>query len=180
MILCVWDINGELIVSQNLAGDSSDFVNVCVFFEGRPNEVFDSDLFFSGHRSGAINIWQKVFSLESKSWTLNHVHQLTLPNVTASINYLTFAPNQRYLLSGDSKGRLRGWMLPDGSGTELHFIQSDNCNGCNARFAVLGRRSPCRACGGSFCSTCLQPTTILNLKLCPACSKITKESEIKK
>ncbi|KAJ3324756.1 hypothetical protein HDV06_006064 [Boothiomyces sp. JEL0866] len=165
----LWDVNGALVLSKCISFETSesplgDKVLSCIPFEGKASENFDTDLIFSGHESGKIMIWKKEFV--AGEWCLNLVHQL---NYTNPVNYLYFPPSARMLISGDIQGLIYGWLLPDGSGTDIHFNISDSCYSCSSKFAVLGRKSNCKCCGGSLCSQCITSMD-KNWRVCNKCS----------
>ncbi|KAJ3272044.1 hypothetical protein HDV01_005996 [Terramyces sp. JEL0728] len=165
----LWDVNGALILSKCLSFETEDSpfgdrVLSCVPFEGKSSENFDTDLIFSGHESGKIKIWRKDFV--GDQWCLGLVHQLNYNN---AVHYLYFPPAARMLISCDSHGLVYGWLLPDGSGTDIHFNISDSCYSCSAKFAVLGRKSNCKCCGGSLCSQCITSMD-KNWRVCNKCS----------
>ncbi|KAJ3259318.1 hypothetical protein HK103_002516 [Boothiomyces macroporosus] len=165
----LWDVNGALILSKCISLESADSplgdkALTCIPYEGKASENFDTDLIFSGHESGKIMIWRKDFV--QGEWRLNLAHQLNYSN---PVNYLYFPPLARLLISGDTHGLVYGWMLPDGSGTDIHFSASDSCYSCSAKFAVLGRKSNCKCCGGSLCSQCITSMD-KNWRVCNKCS----------
>ena len=163
----LWDINGELICHLNFG--ISDPTHFITLFEGRSVEVFDSDLIFSGHRSGVIKIWKKVFDCESKTkWSLKLSKTLTPSSTDYPIEFIWFPPSTRYLVSSDSKGRILSWMLPD-SGTEIHYTTGDACLSCTTKLAVIGRKANCRSCGGLFCLNCV--TVSNGVSRCQTCAK---------
>jgi WD40 repeat protein len=169
----VWDVNGDLIISQNLSqfdNQKDDEVLKCIPLEGRPSQVFDGKLFFTGHNSGTVRIWNKVFNSEIGGWKLEMVRLLE-PVYDIPVTHLYISNDYKFLISSDNLGRSTWWMLPDGSGTELHYFNGDNCQQCNTKINMLARKSNCRACGGPFCGQCLFVVPEKNFKLCGSCYK---------
>ncbi|KAG0249421.1 hypothetical protein BG011_009323 [Mortierella polycephala] len=75
-----------------------------------------------------------------------------IPNIVS----LYVSSSRRALYSGDSRGRVHVWVLPDGSGC-THWMQAGRdtvCVNCLVRFPLLERRFNCKTCGGVFCGTC--------------------------
>jgi WD40 repeat protein len=176
--LKLWDINGNILFSQKIGIDNEP-IHSALIFEGKSSEVFDSELFFTGHSSGIIRVWKKCFQENPQHpWVLELVHTLRGP-YKSSINYLSVSPNSRFLLYGDSDGRVNSWMLPDGSQTEIHFSNSDQCFTCKSKFAVLGRRTNCKACGATCCSVCLNNIPDRQFKLCGHCLPFIPKSKKK-
>ena len=164
----LWDINGELIASKD-AGEG-DNVCSCIVYQGKSSEVYDTDLFITGHKSGLIKIWKKEFLNNGNgalSWQLTLGKTLTPSSLGNPIEYLSISPSTRFLLSADSKGRVLSWTLPD-SGTDIHFTTGDACFSCTSKLTVIGRKANCKVCGGIFCLNCI--TTTNNIHRCNGCS----------
>ncbi|KAJ2996554.1 hypothetical protein HDV02_006387 [Globomyces sp. JEL0801] len=185
----LWDVNGCLILVQDLSMTgplkknmnhqllSRDIITVCEPYEGKASHMFHTELIFTGHQSGKIRIWRKVFDKDNEAspWKLTIVHTLDGIKNSAPVQSLYFSPNARFLLSADQKGKISSWVLPDGSGTEIHFSNGDSCTSCQTKFAVLGRRANCKCCGGTFCLTCTEFNT--GYRLCQTCMvKISKDA----
>ncbi|KAI8897167.1 hypothetical protein BC833DRAFT_552950 [Globomyces pollinis-pini] len=172
----LWDVNGCLI-NMNHQLLSRDIITVCEPYEGKASHMFHTELIFTGHQSGKIRIWRKVFDKDNEAspWKLTIVHTLDGIKNSAPVQSLYFSPNARFLLSADQKGKISSWVLPDGSGTEIHFSNGDSCTSCQTKFAVLGRRANCKCCGGTFCLTCTEFNT--GYRLCQTCMvKISKDA----
>ncbi|KAJ3373009.1 hypothetical protein HDU91_001442 [Kappamyces sp. JEL0680] len=172
----VWDINGELICTHTVG--LGDWVTSCIPFDGKASEVFDTDLVFTGHNSGVVRIWKKTFRQgDSQSgklpWCLKLVKVLAPAQKDYAITFLSVPPSTRYILSGDARGRVIGWMLPD-SGTDLHFAVGDSCLNCQTKLAVIGRKANCRCCGGLYCLSCV--TGVATSTRCGSCSIKLSES----
>jgi hypothetical protein len=169
--LMLWDINGNLLASNAVSElqGHSDLVRSCIPFEGRSAEVYDGELFLTGHQSGRICIWRKSFWEKGKlPWKFELLHVLN-NRYGESITYLSFATNTRFFFAGDASGKISTWTLPDGSQTELHFVASDSCQECKAKFNVLGRRSNCKNCGLCLCFQCQNVIPDKNFKFCSNC-----------
>jgi beige protein homolog 1 len=172
-VCMLWDINGTLLARKNIAqhNEKEDIANVCVVFEGRPAEVFDTDLIFSGHDTGKIRIWKKMFNEDGLPWKLELVHVLE-SRFTHPIDFISFSVSMKTIFTGDSSGKVTSWNLPDGSQTELHFANNDTCIQCKTKFAVLGRKAYCKACGACVLPTCLNNVPEQSFKLCNNCFSI--------
>ena len=171
----LWDINGDLICQLSFA--IHDPAHCSIIFEGKSSEVFDSDLIFTGHKTGVVRIWKKVFDVDSKTkWSLKLAKTLT-PNSTENpIELIWFPPSTRYLFTSDSKGRVLSWMLPD-SGTEIHYTTGDACLSCTTKLAVIGRKANCRSCGGLYCSNCIASSSNSPSR-CNVCAKKLEVSSL--
>ncbi|KAJ3119166.1 hypothetical protein HK098_005710, partial [Nowakowskiella sp. JEL0407] len=145
-VLRLWSINGDLISTKSTSS-TSDVIQSCTFYEGKHNEVFHSKLIFTGHKKGVIKIWMNQFDTSTRKWCLTMLKTIEQKTSPASITCLQFSESQQFLLSGDTNGRVYGWMLPDGSGTDIHMAHGDSCSDCNVKFTVLERRVNCKACG---------------------------------
>ncbi|KAL1921842.1 uncharacterized protein VTP21DRAFT_10484 [Calcarisporiella thermophila] len=169
----VFTINGELLLSKTTS-HSIDPILSCKFYEEQNHEWNKESILFTGHRRGFIKIWEKKIRTTDEdqetqyscNWDLELLHQLhhedrvhTLsepPDITA----LCSSSLQRVLYTGDSLGRVFAWVLPDGS-TNIQQINVsiDYCLNCGNTFPMLERKFSCRACGGIFCSTCIDTTS---------------------
>ncbi|KAL3418834.1 beige/BEACH domain-containing protein [Phlyctema vagabunda] len=58
--VALYTLNGEMILDQNVCKDHDDYIHSCAFYEGTGNEWLESELVFTGHRRGVVNIWRKV------------------------------------------------------------------------------------------------------------------------
>ncbi|KAG9303640.1 hypothetical protein G9A89_018537 [Geosiphon pyriformis] len=176
----LWGINGDLLVTKSAV----DPVLCCVFYEGKLNEWFESDVILTGHKKGIVKIWNKTFGEkvdgEKKVWkwcltqrnTLKHENRIGL-KFSADIVCLFVSGSQRALYCGDSVGKIHAWVLPD-SKTDLHWMPdsiSDNCLKCGVKFAVLERKLHCKTCGGIFCSGCTFSGIDKNTRFCERCSQ---------
>jgi hypothetical protein len=175
----LWDINGEIIYTHDVG--LGDWVTSCISFDGKSAEVYDTDFIYTGHLSGVVRIWKKCFrSLEKQgpgklAWYLKLVKVLASYQKEHPIIYMTFAPLTRFFLTGDSKGKVLGWMLPD-SGTDMHYAAGDSCLACHSKLAVLGRKANCRSCGGLYCLNCTLAVAGTNHFRCHNCNKKICES----
>jgi hypothetical protein len=177
-LFSLWDVNGEIILSQKLSPlDQYDPISTCLPFEGKPALVYDSDLFFTGHSSGSIRIWKKNYNVDHEKWELSMQRKLD-SGMSAAITYFYVGKDQRFLVSSDSIGRSVIWILPDGSGTEAHYTNSEQCIKCSQKTPVLARRLNCRTCGGSYCGQCLQFVPEKNIKLCSSCYIVYSSNQI--
>lgn len=153
--LGLWDINGNQLTRRVVSSKSDDFITTAAFYDGQEWLVFDSILVLTGHSNGDIRLWSRDIEL-SLSATLS---------VPDPVTCLSWPPSFRYLLAA-SKKEIYAFVMPDGSGTDIHFIRNDDsCNSCGAKFAVLDRKTNCKACGGQVCASCI------NIKdlLCSVC-----------
>ena len=162
--LGLWDVNGVKIAFKN-AG-LNDPISSVLPYEGKGSESFDTDMIFTGHASGVIKLWKKTFSQDS--WQFVLARQLDCISEELSITFLACPSPGKFLLSGDSKGRLLGWMLPD-SGTEIHYVSGDQCQSCRTKLAVITRKVNCKSCGGLHCTNCI--STNSGISRCQICSQ---------
>lgn len=169
----IWGVNGNLIASKTVANSASDRLLTAAFYEGRPSETYSAELILTGHKSGLIKIWRLIFSKTETggSWELEIVKILSND---FPITCIRFHPLMRCFFSGDAYGQVYGWILPDGSGTEIHHITSDSCYHCKNRLSVLERKSYCRSCGAMCCTACIKNTVLGSkpVRLCSACSQL--------
>ncbi|KAJ3101503.1 hypothetical protein HDU97_001318 [Phlyctochytrium planicorne] len=145
----VWSINGDLIASKSVMTPIGDSITTSCFFEGKLPEHFDTGIILTGHKKGTVKIWKKElvtrvqgdeYSAEKATyyWDLRLIRVLENKNMTpAPVTCLYLPSSQKYLLYGDTQGRVNAWVFPDGSGTEVHFSHTDSCLKCSSKFNVL-------------------------------------------
>ncbi|KAH9262136.1 hypothetical protein BASA82_000814 [Batrachochytrium salamandrivorans] len=177
-LLRLWNVNGELMLSKSISLTFLDPVMSCAFYEGRPSESFDSSIIFTGHKKGHVKIWSKSFVDWSSEqgdgepaykWDLKCIKTLEPHTSPSAVTLIRTPSSGRLLLIGDVSGRVTSWMMPDGSGTELHYAHEDACMSCNMKFSVLERKGNCRCCGGSFCLPCMATITDRGYRMCHTC-----------
>ncbi|CAG8433004.1 6306_t:CDS:10 [Ambispora gerdemannii] len=175
----LWSINGDLLITKSAV----DPVLCCVFYEGKLNEWFESDVVLTGHKKGVVKVWNKTYCEkvdgEKKvwKWCLNHRHTLRHENrigvkFSADIVALFISANQRALYCGDSIGKVHAWVLPD-TKSDLHWMpdsSTDYCLKCGLKFAVLERKLHCKTCGGIFCLSCTFTGIDKSARFCERCS----------
>ncbi|KAI9028612.1 hypothetical protein DFJ74DRAFT_495541 [Hyaloraphidium curvatum] len=181
--ISVYTVNGELLAAREVAVLSADALQSCVFFTG--DGWADADLIVTGHRSGVLKLWKMNLAGPRKSeedfsprWKLDLVHTLSPKVDPRACTALYLSSSQRFLLSGDSVGRVHAWLMPDGSGTELHFQSlndASNCASCGRSIGgmtLLGdKRVNCVACGIVYCSECVTPLPTLPGRYCMGCAE---------
>ncbi len=142
--LCLWDINGNHLSRVVVSKQSDDLVTAAAFYDGQEWLVFDSILILTGHSNGDIRLWSRDID-----FSLSATYSIPDP-----ISCISWPPTFRYLLIG-AKKKVYAFIMPDGSGTEIHYIRNDDtCKGCGSKFAVLDRKSNCKACGKLLCAKC--------------------------
>ncbi|KAL2918165.1 Beige protein-like 1 [Polyrhizophydium stewartii] len=150
-----WDVNGNLMFSKTVSGTVSDAVLSVAFYEIWTRSYVDQP-------------WAADAPLHPFKWDIKCIKMLephTSPSPVTLIQY----SSGRFLVTGDMLGRVTSWMLPDGSGTELHFAHEDACMTCSTKFTVLERKGNCRCCGGSFCSQCMASLSDRGYRMCHTC-----------
>lgn len=142
--LGLWDINGTTL-TRNVVS-TNDIITAAAFYEGQEWLVFESLLIVTGHSNGDIRLWSRDIDL-----TLTTTLSISDPVVCIS-----WPPTFRYLLASSEK-EIHAFVMPDGSGTEIHYVRNDDfCNSCNVKFAVLDRKSNCKICGRNVCANCIK------------------------
>lgn len=73
----MYTLNGELILEQNVCApnEHDDWITACAFYEGHGNEWVESELVFTGHRRGVVNVWRKTVGRAGK-WGLEFLKRL--------------------------------------------------------------------------------------------------------
>jgi WD40 repeat protein len=174
--LALYDVNGTQISNTCVSRDIGEIT--CVkFYEGKQNQTFSTEYVVSGHSTGILGIWKLDYIQSEKSykWDFELVHVL-MQDDGVSITAVFLA--ERYILAADYKGRVFSWILPDGSGTELHFTYADSCQQCLVKFTVLDRKSNCKACGKTICGNCT--ITKSAIKACPKCIEKVCDQSLRK
>ncbi|RDW62339.1 beige protein-like protein [Coleophoma cylindrospora] len=126
----LYTLNGDLILDQHICVDHDDYIYCCAFYEGTGNEWLESELIFTGHRRGVVNVWKKVVAKPIKGrklsnagtggkWELELVTRLDHVDVkrsqedggqgnnTAAITCIR--PMAQILYTGDEDGRVYEW-----------------------------------------------------------------------
>lgn len=111
----LYNLNGDLILDQNVCGEHDDFIHSCAFYEGSGSEWLETYLVFTGHKRGRVNIWKRA--LKHGKWCLEFVRRLdhidarseTGTNTEAAITCITPLPQVVY--TGDDDGRVHEWNL---------------------------------------------------------------------
>lgn len=182
--IVVYTINGTMRASVR-RGISSAIVS-CTISE--LCEWASDNIIATGHRDGRVRLWTMVFDNSTDGWRLSiqPVHTLVLPPDAAGdspgVTALSVSPDQRRLFSGDMRGRVFAWALPDTSGrSNEHWVKDSvalACMGpnCNVKFSFSERRHHCRNCGKVFCQACSSreseiPSLHINklVRVCDAC-----------
>ena len=157
--LGLWDINGNQLDKKVVSNNSLDTITTAAFFDGPEWLVFDTILIVTGHSNGDVRFWSRDINLSLSA-------TLSIPNPVSCISW---APSFRYLLLV-SKREVYACVMPDGSGTEIHYLRNEEgCNRCGAKFTVLDRKFNCKACGGQVCTNCIMTPN----SLCSNCRVIT-------
>lgn len=55
-MVCLYTLNGTLLLERPVCEQSDDNVLSCAFYEGVGNEWLERELFFTGHRKGLVNV----------------------------------------------------------------------------------------------------------------------------
>ena len=108
--VALYTLNGDLILDQNVCMDHDDYIFSCAFYEGMGNEWLESNLVFTGHRRGVVNVWKKC--VKGGHWILDlvkrldHTDQRTEDgaNIEAAITCITPMPHAVY--TGDEDGKV--------------------------------------------------------------------------
>jgi WD40 repeat protein len=108
--VALYTLNGDLILDQNICTDHDDYIFSCVFYEGMGNEWLESNLVFTGHRRGVVNVWRKC--VKDGKWVLSLVKRLDHleqraedgGNIAAAITCITPMPQALY--TGDEDGKV--------------------------------------------------------------------------
>jgi hypothetical protein len=108
--VALYTLNGDLILDQNVCVDHDDYIFSCAFYEGTGNEWLESNLVFTGHRRGVVNVWKKC--VKSGKWALDLVKRLDHAdqraegggNIGAGITCITPMPQAVY--TGDEDGKV--------------------------------------------------------------------------
>ncbi|KAK7734740.1 Beige protein-like 1 [Cytospora paraplurivora] len=98
----LFNLNGELILEQNVCGGSSssgsgsgsngngnangngngngdaadDYVHSCAFYEGQGSEWLENFLIFTGHRRGRVKVWRRAVRRGDGKWVLELLRRL--------------------------------------------------------------------------------------------------------
>eukprot|EP00047_Mylnosiga_fluctuans_P023839 m.147022 g.147022 ORF g.147022 m.147022 type:complete len:3132 (+) comp9701_c0_seq1:40-9435(+) len=132
------------------------------------SEWAEDTVLVTGHRDGRVRIWYLGHERVAGKLTMVLVlaHTLMLPSTPGNgpenpaITSLSVSSDLRRLFTGDARGRVFAWCLPDASGrTNEHWLKDSAapaCMGlnCNVRFSFAERRHHCRNCGKVFCQAC--------------------------
>lgn len=186
LYLSVFTVNGELLACRQAAFLAQDAVLSAAFFTG--DGWADADVVVSGHRSGAIKIWklrltETISSKETEvksrwNWTLELAATLQPRSEPRPCTALYVAASQRYLLGGDNVGRVTAWLMPEGSGTEMHFssaAEATSCTSCRRGIGgmaiLVDKRFNCTACGSIFCADCVGPLPLFSGRFCISCAE---------
>ncbi|ROT40949.1 WD repeat and FYVE domain-containing protein [Sodiomyces alkalinus F11] len=111
----LYNINGSLMLDQNVCMESDDFVHSCAFYEGSGNEWLQNQLIITGHRRGRVNIWRKC--VKNGKWTLellrrlDHVDQRSEAGLNYDAGITCITPMPHCVYTGDEDGRVFEWSL---------------------------------------------------------------------
>ncbi|CAG8246185.1 unnamed protein product [Penicillium olsonii] len=111
--LCLYTLNGAVLVDQPVCESSDDRVLSCVFYEGVQNEWLERELVLTGHTRGVVNVWSK--SIRGGQFELELIRQLhhtdsnrdNGANISAGISCMLALPHVVY--TGDEAGRVYEW-----------------------------------------------------------------------
>ncbi|KAF7559341.1 hypothetical protein G7046_g4812 [Stylonectria norvegica] len=109
----LYTLNGALLLDQNVCFENDDYIHSCAFYEGAGNEWLESNLIFTGHRRGRVNVWRR--SITGGRWRLELLRKLDHldyksekgENTEAGITCITPMPTSVY--TGDEDGRVYEW-----------------------------------------------------------------------
>ncbi|ORX90609.1 beach-domain-containing protein [Basidiobolus meristosporus CBS 931.73] len=179
----LWTVNGEPIATHSTSPFNEPIL-CCAFVEGRNHEWLEEELICTGHRKGLIKIWNTAVNQQEGSgsislrYTLEHEDRLSInKGATSDIIVLNISSHHRTIYSGDSLGRVYGWLFPDAGG-DLHWMKENHlefCLNCRMKFSVLERKARCKQCGGIFCSSCVNTISSCPDKSARFCSKCSKK-----
>lgn len=63
--ICLYTLNGDMLLDQAVCEKADDCILSCAFYEGASNEWLPRELLFTGHRRGLVNVSALVFCLLS-------------------------------------------------------------------------------------------------------------------
>ncbi|KAI9203243.1 uncharacterized protein BJ171DRAFT_624220, partial [Polychytrium aggregatum] len=178
-VVRIWTVNGELMLAKMASSSIADPITAVAIYEPKQGELSSTSLVFTGHRKGILQhraecrsrcdppliraLWIGRLKVWCRKW-----NEPTSRLINA-FPHIRLQRNNRFLATGDAAGKIHTWILPDGSGTEVHFVYSDSCMRCATKFSVLDRKLNCRACGGVFCIDCIEAQEKAQ-RLCAACN----------
>lgn len=113
--VALFNLNGDLLLDQNVCTDHDDYIASCAFYEGVGNEWLENILVFTGHRRGVVNVWRKC--VKNGIWTLDLIKRLDHLdpraenglNTVATITCIT--PMAQVVYTGDEDGRVVRFFL---------------------------------------------------------------------
>ncbi|EFR00996.1 WD repeat and FYVE domain-containing protein 3 [Nannizzia gypsea CBS 118893] len=112
-MVCLFTLNGTLLLERPVCEQSDDNVLSCAFYEGAGNEWLERELFFTGHRKGLVNIWSKcirngVFELDLIR-QLHHVNTSRGDGAAALAGITCVLPLSHVVYTGDESGQVYEW-----------------------------------------------------------------------
>ena len=143
--VALYTLNGDLILDQNVCLEHDDYIFSCAFYEGLGNEWLESNLLFTGHRRGVVNVWKKC--VKGDCWVLDLVKRLDHAdqraedgaNIGAAITCIT--PMPQVLYTGDEDGKVVGnhTLLNVASTDRVKVRMGLRTTGTIEAFRTLGR-----------------------------------------
>ncbi|TDZ21095.1 Beige protein-like protein 1 [Colletotrichum orbiculare MAFF 240422] len=111
----LYNINGTVILDQNVCAEPEDYVHACAFYEGAGNEWLENYLIFTGHKRGRVNVWKKC--VKNGKWALELLRRLDHVDMRSEVgaNYdagiTCITPMPQCVYTGDDDGRVYEWNL---------------------------------------------------------------------
>ncbi|KAJ5069461.1 beach domain-containing protein [Anaeramoeba ignava] len=159
--IVVWNLNGNLIGKSKPMDNLSQ--KITSLGMSNKSQFCDEHVYLTGHYDGVVRFWKPTYN--NNNFNNNFIQNDT--NQTMSVfwelvcsdspitAFISFKSN-KYLYTGNSKGKIIEWSLPDKKYEQkvFDFQSFKNCSICGIEFNSQVLKHQCKSCQKAVCAKC--------------------------